>query len=305
MIRFAWRRALESIPVLFVLSFVVFGLFKLVPGDYLSEMELNPTISRETVQKLRQDYGLGRSLPVQYWLWLQQVLKGDFGYSFAQRRPASDIVRERVGGTLILTTSAFLLALISALILAMISALNVGRWPDGLSLVLSLTGLSLPTVLASIGCLYVAYWTGWLPIGGADTWRHLILPSITLAIPSAAFLARTLRLELIDALDQPYVRAAAAKGLPDWKVVWHALRNAANPVISLAGVTLGGLLSGAVVVEKVFGWPGLGSLIVESLLARDLYVALDCVLLASLFVIAANFSADLLLALNDPRVRYR
>ena len=305
MIRFAWRRALESVPVLIVLSFIVFGLFKLVPGDYLSEMELNPTISSETVKKLRSDYGLDRALPVQYWLWLKQALKGDFGYSFAQRRPASSLVLERVGGTLVLTVSAFVLALFLALLLGVISALNAGRWPDGLSLWLSLIGLSLPTVLASIGCLYFAFWTGWLPVGGADTWRHLVLPSITLAIPSAAFLARTLRLELIDSLGQPYIRAAVAKGLPEWKVVWHALRNALNPVISLAGVTLGGLLSGAVVVEKVFGWPGLGSLIVDSLLSRDLYVALDCVLLASFFVIVANFFADLLLALNDPRVRCR
>jgi peptide/nickel transport system permease protein len=242
---------------------------------------------------------------VQYWFWLRQALNGDFGYSFAQRRPASDLIVERVGGTLILTCAAFGLTLILAVVLGLVAALNAGRWPDGLSQWLSLTGLSLPTVLASIGFLYFAYLTGWFPIGGADTWMHVILPSITLAIPSAALLARTLRLELIEALAQPYVRAAVAKGLPGWRVIWHAFRNAANPVISLAGVTLGGLLSGAVVVEKVFGWPGIGSLIVDSILGRDLYVALYCVLLVSIFVIAANLLADVLLAWNDPRVRSR
>jgi ABC-type dipeptide/oligopeptide/nickel transport system permease component len=120
----------------------------------------------------------------------------------------------------------------------------------------------------------------------------------------AAFFARTLRLELLDVLKQPYVLTAAAKGLPRHRVLWHALRNALNPVISLTGVTVGGLLSGAVIVEKVFAWPGLGALTVDSILSRDLFVALDCVLVSALFVVLANLLSDMLLALNDPRIRY-
>jgi peptide/nickel transport system permease protein len=207
-------------------------------------------------------------------------------------------------GTLALTATALFLTLAVALPLEAISILRLGGWPDKLVLWSSLIGLSLPTVLSSLLLLYFAYLTRWFPIGGADTWRHALLPAVTLAVPMVGFFTRTLRLELIDVVDQPYVLAAAAKGLPPHRVLWHAFRNALNPVISLTGVTLGGLLSGAVVVEKVFSWPGLGALTVDSILARDLYVALACVLVSAFVVIVANLVADLLLAWNDPQIRY-
>jgi len=267
-------------------------------------MEADPAISRQSVEQLRHDYGLDKPLAEQYWLWLSQVSRGNFGYSFAQRRPASELILERVTGTLLLTVTALCLTLVLALPLAAISALRFGGWPDKLVLWSSLVGLSFPTVLSSLFLLYFAYLTQWFPIGGADTWRHVLLPAATLAIPIVGFFTRTLRLELIDVFGQPYVLAAAAKGLPPFRVLWHALRNAVNPVISLTGVTLGGLLSGAVVVEKVFGWPGLGALTVDSILARDLYVALACVLVSAFVVIIANLLADLFLAWNDPQIRY-
>ena len=304
MLRFTVSRILESIPLLILLSFLVFSLFRSIPGDYLSEMEMDPTISRQSVEKLRQDYGLDKPLVQQYWHWVTQLLRGNLGYSFAQRRPASELILERTVGTLSLTFAALVLTLALALPLAAIGAVRLGDWSDKLVLWSSLVGLSLPTVLSSLLLLYFAYLTGWFPIGGADTWKHSFLPAVTLAIPMVGFFTRTLRLELIDVFDQPYVLAAAAKGLPPYRVLWHALRNALNPVISLTGVTLGGLLSGAVVVEKVFSWPGLGALTVDSILARDLYVALACVLVSALVVIIANLLADLLLAWNDPQIRY-
>jgi len=304
MLRFTLSRIVESIPLLVLLSLLVFSLFKLIPGDYLSEMEMDPTISSQSVENLRQEYGLDQPLIKQYWLWVTQILRGNLGYSFAQRRPASELILERSMGTLSLAVTALVMTLVLALPLAAISTLRLGDWPDRTILWSSLIGLSLPTVLSSLLLLYFAYLTGWFPIGGADTWKHLFLPALTLAIPMAGFFTRTLRLELIDVFEKPYILAATAKGLPPYRVLWHAFRNALNPVISLTGVSLGGLLSGAVVVEKVFSWPGLGALTVDSILARDLYVALACVLVSALVVIFANLLADLLLAWNDPKIRY-
>jgi peptide/nickel transport system permease protein len=303
MVGFIGRRALEAIPVLVVLTLLIFALFRLIPGDYLAEMEMNPAVSPETVERLRADFGLDRSVPAQFGIWLSQLARGNLGYSFAQRRPALDLIRERLGRTLALTAAAFSLSLLVALPLGCLAAAQLGRWPDRLCLWGSLIGLSLPSVLSSLLFLYFAFWVGRLPGGEPGTITGVVLPAVTLAIPASALLTRTLRLEMAHVLTQPYIAAAVARGLPRWKVLWHAFRNGVNPVISLAGVTLGGMLSGAVVVEKVFSWPGLGALVVDSILARDLYVALGAVLVAAVFVIAANFAADLLLAVNDPRVR--
>jgi peptide/nickel transport system permease protein len=304
MLRFASSRVLDAVPLLILLSFLVFALFKLIPGDYLTEMELEPTISRESVEKLRQDYGLDTPLIKQYWLWLTQVSRGNFGYSFAQRRSAAELIAERTVGTLTLAAMTLILTLAAAVPLAVIGAVRLGSWSDRLILWFSLMGLSIPTILSSLLLLYLAYLTGWFPIGGADSWRHSLLPAVTLAVPMTGFFTRTLRLELIDIFEQPYMLAVVAKGLPTRRIIWHALRNALNPIISLTGVTLGGLLSGAVVVEKIFSWPGLGALTVDSILSRDLYVALDCVLVSALVVILANLLADVLLAWNDPQIRY-
>lgn len=303
MAKFILYRIRDAVPVLFLLSLLVFGLFKLIPGDYLSSLELNPTVSKERIEDLRRSYGLDQPILVQYGLWLRNALTGDFGYSFSQRRPAAQLIRERFGTTLVLALGALLLTLVISVPLGILSALYAGGWPDRISLALSMAGLSLPTVLSALCCLYFAYWSGWFPVGGSGTFLHAVLPCITLAVPSVALFLRTLRLELLDALAAPYVLAAAARGLPRRRIVWHALRNAANPVISLAGVTLGGLLSGAVVVEKVFSWPGLGSLTIDSILARDLYVALGCVVVSAVLVIFANLAADIVLAWNDPRIR--
>lgn len=305
MIRFLWRRLLETLVSLLFLSFLIFALFQVIPGDYLTEMEANPAVPREQVEALRRSYGLDQPFYLQYSRWMLGVLRGELGYSFAQQRPAAVLIQERLQGTVTLTFSAFLLILVSSVPLALLAARHAGTWLDRAALLLSLVGLSLPTVLASLLFLYLAFWTGWFPIGGSGSLLHLVLPSLTLALPSIAFFMRTLRLELIESLRQPYILGAAARGLPGYRIFYHALRNSLNPLISLMGLTFGGLLSGSVVVEKVFNWPGLGSLVVDSILARDLYVALNCVLAGAVLVIAANLVADLLLAYNDPRIRYQ
>jgi peptide/nickel transport system permease protein len=305
MIRFLAHRLLETIPLLVLLSLLVFTLFEMIPGDYLSEMELDPAISAETVSDLRQSYGLDDPFYLQYFKWISQVLRGNLGYSFAQQRPAVGLIFDRLGNTLVLALGALFLTFLISIPIAVVSALKTGGWLDRVSLVVSLFGLSIPTVLTSVAFLYLAFWTDWFAIGGRGGLRHLFLPCVALALPLVAFFFRTLRLELIDALQQPYVLSAAGRGLPQHRVVYHGFRNAINPLISMTGLLLGGLLSGSIVVEKVFSWPGLGALTVNSILDRDLFVALNCVLVASVLVVVSNLVADVVLALNDPRVRYR
>ena len=304
MIRFLVRRLLEMLPLLVLLSLLIFVLFQLIPGDYLSEMELNPSISRQTIEDLRRDYGLDKPFYIQYFLWLRELFRGNLGYSFAQQRPAVDLITERLGNTVVLTISSLTLTLLFSFPLGIYAALNPHRWPDRLVLLISLVGLSLPTVLASLLLLYFAFHTGWFPLGGTGGFRSVVLPSLALAMPSVAFFVRNLRLEMIETLRQPFVLAAAARGLPAHRVIFHALRNALNPTISMAGITFGGLLSGSVVVEKIFDWPVLGALTVDSILSRDLFVVLNCVLASALLIAFADLLADLILAWNDPRIRY-
>ena len=303
MIRLLKRRLLETAVLVFLLSLLAFGLFAAIPGDYLTEMELNPAIPASRLQQMRTEFGLDQPLYVQYFKWIGQILRGDFGYSFAQRRPATALIAERAGNTVALAGFAAFLSLALALPLAVVSSLFVNRWPDHLSRIVSLGGMSLPTLLTALLFLYLAYLTGWFPIGGAGSLKHVVLPGLTLALPLFSFLSRSLRLELIDALSQPFIAALRSKGLSSGRIFWYALRYALNPIISLSGLMVGGLLSGSVVVERVFAWPGLGELTVASILSRDLYVAVNCLLVAGALVIAANLVADVLLACNDPRVR--
>ena len=303
MIRLIHRRLLETAVAVSLLSLLIFGLFAAIPGDYLSEMELNPAIPASQVQRMRTEFGLDQPFHIQYFKWLGQIMEGDFGYSFSQRRSATNLIAERAANTLMLACVALLFSLGLALPLAVVSSLYFNRWPDHCCRIISLGGMSLPTLLTSLLFLYLAFLTGWFPIGGAGTLRHVVLPALTLALPLFSFLTRTLRLELVETLSQPFITALRSKGLPRRRVFWYALRHALNPIISLSGLIVGGLLSGSVVVERVFGWPGLGELTVASILARDLYVAVNCVLVASGLVIIANLAADIVLACNDPRVR--
>jgi peptide/nickel transport system permease protein len=304
MLRFILRRVAESLLVLVLLSWLVFILFKLIPGDYLSEMELNPAVSASTIEAIRESYGLRNPWYVQYFHWLGEVARGNLGHSFAQRRPAAPLIWYRLGNTLALGGPVLILSLLVALPLGVLAALQKGRWFDRFTVVLLLFGLSLPAILSSFLFLYFAFWSGWFPIGGAGGAWHVVLPALSLALPTVAFFTRVLRIEMIEALNQPFVLFARARGLKPWRVVGHAFRNALNPLISLTGIGAGRVLGGTVVVEKIFNWPGIGALTVDSILARDLFVVLGCVLIASLLMLVANLVADLLLAWNDPRIRY-
>ncbi len=302
---FLFRRLRQTLLLLFLLSLFVFLLFDLIPGDYLTEMEMSPSVSAQRVEQLRAQYGLDKPFLVQYFTWLKAVLGGNLGYSFAQQRPAAALIFERLANTLLLGTAALAMTVLMVFPIGIISALHSGRWPDRLGSAFSMLGLSAPPLLMALFALYFAFASRWFPLGGIGGPRHWILPGLVMALPLASYLIRQLRLEMIDALQQPHVLAAAARGLSSSQIVRHALRSALNPLISMLGLVWGALLGGSVVVEKIFNWPGLGLLLVESILSRDLFVALNAILVSALLVIFSNLLADLLLACNDPRIRYQ
>jgi peptide/nickel transport system permease protein len=294
-----------------------FFLVRLAPGDFFSELSANPQISEETISALREQYGLDRPWYAQFAGWLARVLRGDFGYSLACNCPVSELIVERVMNTVALTAAGLLLGLLIALPLGVVT--HRFPWLDRALVLISSLSLSLPSFLLSLLAMLLAAKTGWFPIGGvrsldyekfsatgklADFLHHLILPATVLAARQAPAYLRQTRASMLEALAQDYILTARAKGLPRRSVFFkHAFRNAAVPLISMFGNSLGSLLSGAFIVEVVMSWPGLGSLAVSSLLSRDLYALIACLIYAALLLALGNLLGDLLLVAADPRLR--
>lgn len=310
-------RLMALIPLLLAVALGAFLLVRLAPGDFFAEMSLNPQVSEATLTRLRAQYALDRPWPVQFGKWLASALRGDFGYSFAYQRQASGLIYERLANTILLGLAGLALALLIALPLGLIAARNVEGTADRVLAVLSTLSLSTPSFLLALLALIIAARTGWFPLGGVrsldheqrsaggDFLRHLILPATVLALRLAPGFFRQLRASLIETLSQDYILTARAKGLPE-RVVFlkHAFGNALNPLLTMIGNSLGSLLSGAFIVEVIMSWPGLGGLTISSLLSRDLYVLVACLVFAALLLALGNLLADLLLALTDPRLRY-
>ena len=301
-----------------------FFLVRLAPGDFLAEMSLNPQVSPETLARLREQYALDQPWYAQFGKWLTGAVRGDFGYSFACHCPASSLIYERLRNTLALALAGLALTLLVALPLGLLAAKPHNKAGasllDRLLQFLSALSLSTPSfLLALLGIVFAAR-TGWFPIGGVhsldyeglsaagrttDFLHHLILPATVLALRFIPGFFRQLRASLIEALSQDYILPARAKGLSDRAVLLrHAFRNSINPLISMLGNSLGSLLSGAFIVEVIMSWPGLGSLTVSSLLSRDLYVLVACLVFSALLLALGNLLADILLALTDPRIRH-
>jgi peptide/nickel transport system permease protein len=310
---------LQSILLLVGVSLLSFAFVEWAPGNFFDEMTLNPQISTETVANLRMQYGMNKPLPVRYFLWLKSVAKGDFGFSFAYNAPVAPIILTRARNTLLFTGVATVLAWLFALPLGILSAERRGKWIDHAGGLATSVLLATPDLLLALALLLFAVRTHRLPAGGmlslesADhgswqQWRsiaaHLVGPVIVLVLGSLPVLTRHIRAAMIEALDAPFVQAARGHGIPRWRVVLsHALPVAANPLVSLFGLSLGSLLSASLLTEVIMSWPGLGPLLLESILSRDLYVVIGAVMFASLFLIGGTFIADLLLFAADPRIR--
>jgi peptide/nickel transport system permease protein len=283
-------------------------------------MTQNPQISLETIEALRTKYGLDKPWYIQYIIWLWNAVHFDFGYSFANQVPVFALIGERLVNTLILALSAALFAWGLSIPLGIISAVRQNTWVDRSASFVAFVGLSIPEVFFALLMVFFAARTGWFPVGGlksidfeyfsffgqiGDLIHHLILPTIVLGSVSMAGRMRQMRANLLDTLLQDYVQTARAKGLSERVVIYkHALRNAINPLITLFGFTLANLLSGAFLVEVVMSWPGLGRLTLDALFTRDLYLVMGSLVMASVMLIMGNLAADIMLAMNDPRIQY-
>jgi peptide/nickel transport system permease protein len=300
---FALRRLLLAVPVLLGVVFLVMLTVELIPGDAAALM-LGEHATPEAVARLRHHLGLDRPMLVRYVEYLGRVFRGDLGVSIQQSRPVIDEIAETWPATLELTAAALLIAAPVGVAAGVVSAVRPNSPFDALARLGALFGLSMPVFWIGL-VLIVAFslWLPWLPAGGTGSLAHLVLPAVTLALPSIAMIARLARSSVLEVLREDYVRTARAKGAPErWVVLKHALRNAAIPILTLLGLQAGQLLGGAVLTETVFAWPGLGRLMVRAIFARD-YILLQGAVLAfaSAFVVV-NLLVDLSYALLDPRL---
>ena len=311
------RRLLIFIPTLLAISFCIFTLLDLAPGDPLSAI-IRPgsSISQETIEAYRTKFGLDKPFLLRYGHWLGQVLQGNFGYSIVTFRPVIEMISERILPTLWLTLSSLALALLIGIPVGIISGYYRYSAIDYVLTFFAFAGISVPNFFVGLVLLYLfAAKLSWFPIGGMTDPRaecqalatlvHLVLPSVALGIPFITTIVRYLRSSIIDQMSQDYVRTALAKGISSLRVLRrHVLRNSLTSTITVVTTTLPLLLGGAVVIETVFIWPGMGLLLKTSIYSRDYPVIMAFVLLVGVLIIACNLLADMLYALMDPRIRY-
>ena len=305
MFRYFVMRLLGLVPTMFLVTVCVFFFVHLLPGDP-AQLAAGPEADEETVRMVRERLGFFQPLPEQFVLFVKKTVTGDFGISIRSQRPVIDEVADRFGPTLLLTVAAMVWAVAFGLLIGVVSAVKRGRWPDRLGMAFAVSGISMPPFALGILLMEVfSVWLGWFPTVGAESWRHYVLPSITLGAGVAAVMARFTRSALIEVLSEDYVRTARAKGLPARQVLSrHALRNALIPVVTMMGLQFGFLLGGSIVVEKVFNWPGMGRLLVDAVEMRDYPVMQTCVLLFSMEFLLINLAVDLLYGWLNPSIRY-
>ena len=319
--RYLLRRLMQAAFLLIGVSVLTFLFSTLAPGNYFEEMRLNPQISPETVAALRAQYQLDRPLPLRYGQWVNSVVHGDMGYSFAYKSPVAPLLWVRARNTLLLTVIATVISWALALPLGIWSATTLGRLPDRALSWATAALLVIPDLLLALGLLILAVRSGWFPTGGMvsvgfesfspvqkfrDVAFHMEVPILALVLSALPILVRHVRAAVAEVLEAGFLRAAASHGIPRRTLLCrYALRAAANPLISLFGFSVGALLSGSLVVEVVMSWPGLGPLLLDAILARDLYVVIGGVLCSTIFLSVGNFLADVVIYWADPRIRTR
>ncbi len=323
MIRYIARRLLLLGPLLIGITFVSWAAIQLAPGsgDYFQSLVLQyPQISPNTIAALRARFGMDQPPWIQYLRWLWSIAHLDFGLSFAYQVPVTWLIGSRALNTLLLSITSLVAAWAIAIPLGIYSAVHQYSVVDGVANVSAFIAISVPSFFSALLLLYAAFWSHLLPLQGLtsvnydslswggkvlDVGWHLILPTVALGVFSVGGLMRYMRNNLLDILRADYLKTARAKGLAERRVIFrHAVRNAINPLVTLFGFELGGLLSGAAFVENVLGYPGLGRLILEAVLKKDVFVVMGSLLLGSVLLILGNLTADILLAYVDPRIRY-
>jgi peptide/nickel transport system permease protein len=309
---FALRRLLEAIPVVFLSTVIVFLILHLVPGDpavTIAGSDARP----DTIALIRTELGLDQPLPVQYALWIGRVLQGDLGRSYTNKLSVADQIRQRIPATLELTTAALFLALAFSIPTGIVAAVRDRSTADWIISSLNALAIAIPNFwLGILLILLFGLFLGWLPPSGrgdfaqdpGTAWKFLLLPAVTLALTQAAVLSRFVKSSMLEVMHEDFVRTARAKGLREWMIVRrHVLRNALVPVATVLGIQFGRLLGGAIVVESVFAWPGIGRLVLQSIGARDYATVQGILLLLVLAFVVVNLLTDLAYGLLDPRIR--
>ena len=302
--RYLIRRLLLTIPVLLGVATLVFSLIHFIPGDPAQAM-LGEGAAPEDVAELRERLGLDRPLIVQYGSFLQGLMRGDLGVSLRNDQPVLQQILERMPATAELAFASMAVAVLIALPLGIIAAVWRGTAVDYSAMTLSLVGISVPNFwLGPLLAIVFAVELGWLPVGGRGTLAHLVLPAATLGAALAAILARMTRASLLEELREPYVLAARAKGVSRSRaVLHHALRNSLIPIVTILGLQFGVVLTGAVITETIFAWPGIGRLLIQSISFRDYPTVQGCVLLIAVTYVGVNLITDLTYGFLDPRIR--
>ncbi len=309
------RRLLGIIPLLLGITVLVFLLVNAVPGNPVGEYILNPGTRPEDVERIKRSLGLDQPLYKRYFTWLGNVVQGDLGRSMKTFTPVLDDILARLPNTLKLTVAAFVLALLFSIPVGVYSAVRRNSWFDNIATVVSVAGVSIPRFwFGLILILVFAVRLGWFPSGGVasirgdsgviDQLKHLIMPAITLAIAEMAGWTRYIRGQMLEVIRQDYIRTAAAKGLRERVVIFrHALRNALLPLVTLFGLAIPEFFSGALIIETIFSWPGIGRLTFDAAVSRDYTTIMGTVLISSILVILGNLLADVSYGLLDPRVK--
>ncbi|MHC0039074.1 ABC transporter permease [Pseudoneobacillus sp. C159] len=317
--RYIFKRLLQAIPILIGITIMTFSIMQLAPGNPMQTM-INPKISAEEMARAQENLGMNEPLYIQYFTWLKEIVQGNLGYTVKTGQPVGQLILDRLPATLLLTGSAFFLAFAIGVPLGVYSATHRYKLPDYILTVFSFIGISIPSFFFGLGMIFIfALRLGWLPTSGMitigadltgfalfmDYLSHVMMPAVVLALPTIAVVMRFTRSSLLEVLNQDFIRTADAKGL-SMRIVYlkHALRNALIPVITIFGLSIPFLFGGAYITEHIFNWPGMGSLGIQSIVAREYPVIMALNLFTSILVMFGNLLADVMYAWTDPRIRY-
>ena len=305
MVNYIFRRLLMLFPMLLGVSAAVFLIMHLIPGDP-ARMAAGPDATDDDIDQIRVNYGLDKPIVVQYGIYLARLLRGDLGDSFQTLRPVTEGIARTFPATLELAIAGMLIAVLMGVPLGIYSALHPRGTADRLVTVLAMLGISMPGFFLGLLLMLVfASTLNWLPPTGRGTWTQLVLPSVTLGLPYVAIFARLTRSSMLDVFSEDFIRTARAKGLSWRKLTYrHAFRNASIPLVTMLGLSFGSLLGGAVIVETVFAWPGMGRYMVDAIMVRDIYVVQGTILVFAAAVVVINLIVDVIYGILDPRIAY-
>jgi ABC-type dipeptide/oligopeptide/nickel transport system permease component len=310
MLAFASRRILQTVPTVLAVVLLIFVLFSVIPGSFVSSLadDGRGPMDAQVVERMQKELGLNDPVHVRFTNYISKLAMGDLGTSFRTREPVTTMIAKRMWPTLQLIFAAMLLAVVFGIPLGFVAALKPGGIIDTISMVIAVSGLAMPKFWLGLLLMYLfALQLGWAPsFGYGDgSFKYLILPAVSLGVSPMALLARTTRAAVLEIMSADFVRTARSKGMSEFRVVeWHVMRNALVLILTTIGLQFGALMGQAVVVEKLFAWPGVGSLMVDSVLQRDIPAVQGSILVAVLFFLAINTLVDLLYGVIDPRIKY-